>query len=482
MNEALRSYFRCPDSAFDFRLGEELQKEPGFFCFGEHFDCYGQSCVRQPATNYRAQPEDVSCELQIDRRHVTLPFDPDQIAKNLRFEAYTGQMQPEHTYFGGNTVIRAIYYLGRPAFPVHFRRILQRIRLQGGTHSPFPHWPVDRTVDKLFEELMKAALQARNNTPVPFIWFWPEGAPAAAILTHDVETETGRDFCSQLMDTDDEFGFKASYQVVPEKRYEITPAFLKELRRRGCEVNVHDLYHDGNLFRNREEFLSRAAKINSYLKKFGAQGFRSGALYRNLRWYDALKCSYDMSVPNVGHLDAQTGGCCTVMPYFVGKILEIPVTTTQDYSLFHILSSYSTALWEEQCRLILSGHGLISVIVHPDYAINKKSNNTYRRLLAYLAQLREKMFVWTTLPGEINKWWRMRSEMMLVTDGLSWRIEGEGQERARIAYAHLADGQLKYSFDRSLMPGLQQKEMNEPNRHSKIASGLQRSPDSVTTS
>ena len=200
-------------------------------------------------------------------------------------------MQPEHTYFGGNTVIRAIYYLGRPAFPVHFRRILQRIRLQGGTHSPFPHWPVDRNVDKLFEELMKAALKARNNTPVPFTWFWPEGAPAAAILTHAVETETGRDFCSQLMDTDHEFGFKASYQVVPEKRYEITPAFLEELRRRGCEVNVHDLYHDGNLFRNREEFLRRAAKINSYLKKFGAQGFRSGALYRNLRWYDALKCS-----------------------------------------------------------------------------------------------------------------------------------------------------------------------------------------------
>ena len=170
------------------------------------------------------------------------------------------------------------------------------------------------------------------------------------------------------------------------------------------------------------------------------------------------------------------------MPYFVGNILEIPVTTTQDYSLFHILSSYSTALWEEQCRLILSGHGLISVIVHPDYVINKKSNNAYRRLLAYLAQMREKMFVWTTLPSEINKWWRMRSEMKLVTDGLGWRIDGEGKERARIACAHLADGQLKYSFDSSLLPGLQQKEMNGQNRHPKAASGLQRSPDSVTTS
>src|SRR6202795_571952 len=240
MNQAFHHYFRCPDSAADFRLAGELQKKSGFFRFGEDVDWFRQSCVRRPSANYRAHLDDVSFALEIDRRHVTLPFDPDEVAENLRFEAYTGQMQPEHTYFGGNAVIRAIYYLGRPAFPVHFRRILQRIRLQGGTHSPFPHWPVDRTVDKLLEELMKAALKARNNTAVPFIWFWPEGAPATAILTHDVETETGRDFCSQLMDTDDEFGFKASYQVVPEKRYEVPTAFLGEIRQRGAEVNIHD--------------------------------------------------------------------------------------------------------------------------------------------------------------------------------------------------------------------------------------------------
>jgi hypothetical protein len=84
------------------------------------------------------------------------------------------------------------------------------MRLQGGTHTPFPHWPVDRTVDRLFEELMKLVVKSRGNAPVPFVWFWPEGAPATVIVTHDVETELGRDFCSQLMDTDDEFSFKSS--------------------------------------------------------------------------------------------------------------------------------------------------------------------------------------------------------------------------------------------------------------------------------
>ena len=68
-------------------------------------------------------------------------------------------------------------------------------------------------------------------------------------------------------------------------------------------------------------------------------------------WYDDLKFSYDMSVPNVAHLDPQRGGCCTVMPYFLGDILEIPVTTVQDYTLFSILDDYSIDLWKRQIEI-----------------------------------------------------------------------------------------------------------------------------------
>src|SRR2546429_4440533 len=36
----------------------------------------------------------------------------------------------------------------------------------------------------------------------PFIWFWPAGAKAALLLTHDVEGPAGLDFCPTLMDLD----------------------------------------------------------------------------------------------------------------------------------------------------------------------------------------------------------------------------------------------------------------------------------------
>jgi hypothetical protein len=68
---------------------------------------------------------------------------------------------------------------------------------------------------------------------LPFIWFWPDGAPSSAIMTHDVETSAGRDRCTWLMDVDDAYGIKGSFQIVPEERYDVSPAFLEQIRARG---------------------------------------------------------------------------------------------------------------------------------------------------------------------------------------------------------------------------------------------------------
>jgi hypothetical protein len=131
-------------------------------------------------------------------------------------------------------------------------------------------------------------------------------------------------------------GSKESFQIVPEKRYAVSPAYLDAIREQGFEVCGQGLDHDGRLFWNQEEFCRSAQKINQYAKQFGAQGFRSPVLYRNVDWFKYLCFSYDMSVPNVARLDPQGGGCCTIMPYFLPDgMLELPLTTTQDYSLFH---------------------------------------------------------------------------------------------------------------------------------------------------
>ncbi len=154
-----------------------------------------------------------------------------------------------------------------------------------------------------------------------------------------------------------------------------------------------------------------------------------------------------MSVPNVGHFDPQFGGCCSVLPFFVGSMLEIPLTASQDYTMFHVLNDYSLDHWKHQIALILDGHGVVSFIVHPDYVIERRAQATYRLLLEYLRETAVSRNLWTALPGEVNDWWRKRSKMRMVRHDGCWKIDGDGNERARLAYA-LWDGvRLSYRLE-----------------------------------
>jgi len=447
MHRILLDHYHCPESIVAFSLPRELSDTSGYFRVGSDLIGYGRLATELATSQTRRELVDCAPLIRVDRGQVALPFDPAQVIESLRLESYVGHTGENVTHLGAHPWIRNLYYLGRPFLPVHVRSVLQRLWLRNGMATPFPEWPVDRTADRFFELLMTLTLQSRQNEPVPFIWFWPDQAQAALILTHDVETVKGRNFTRQLIDLDAEYGFKSSFQVVPEKRYSLPADYLDLIRDSGCEVNVHDLDHDGDLFFQKEKFLKRAEHINRYVERFRCSGFRSGALYRNPHWYDAFRFSYDMSIPNVAHLDPQGGGCCTTFPFFIGNILEIPVTLSQDYSLFHILNQYSIGLWKRQFETIVRGNGLVSIIVHPDYVIEKKAHDTYRDLLGFFAQQRIPRGIWATLPAEINRWWRMRNNMKLVRQGDGWKIVGEGSERARLAYARLVDGVLTYSFE-----------------------------------
>ena len=442
MNSCLLKYYRCPDEYVRFLPKGPLSASNGYFRFGDDAVCYGGYSGHSPSALPTGALHDSVHDTVIQDGTVCLPFDPSQVADNLRLERYV--IGVDHGKPA--SALSKLYYLVRPALSVGVRKHLQRFHLRGWDKLPFPQWPVDRSVDSMVERLLQLSLKARGGGSLPFIWFWPDGAPSCAIMTHDVETTEGRDFCSTLMDIDDRFGIKASFQVVPEERYEVPREYLDSITRRGFEVAVQDLNHDGNLYSDRQQFLARVAKINRYGREWGAEGFRAAILYHRDEWFDDLDFSYEMSVPNVAHLDPQRGGCCTVMPYFIGKILEIPVTATQDYSLFHILRDHSIDLWKRQSELIMEKHGLMSFIVHPDYITTSRERETYETLLGYLRGLRDDKGIWIAKAGEVNHWWRQRASMQLVETERGWQIEGEGKERARIAYASEENGRIKLSL------------------------------------
>jgi hypothetical protein len=89
---------------------------------------------------------------------------------------------------------------------------------------------------------------------------------------------------------------------------------------------------------------------------------------------------------------------------------------------------------------------LASFIVHPDYIIEQETRSIYKQLLSHLTELRSRSDVWFALPGEIDSWWRTRRQLRVERFGESWRIVGEGAERATLAYAKDVDGKLVYEL------------------------------------
>jgi hypothetical protein len=443
LSQPVRDYYRCPENFLDFVPSGMVSREEGYFRFGPNATCYGRSSSILCDAPLESLLHDSVEEVVVGKLQLKLPFNPGEVIDNLRLERYP---ESRSTQGGYEKFQRRLYYLFRPLTNMAVRKQIQKFHVRNWEKKLFPRWPVDTTVENICEKLLSLSIKAQGVDRVPFVWFWPGGARGCVMLTHDVENEAGRNFCTELMDLDDSFGIKASFQIVPEGRYAVSSKFLDTIRDRGFEVGIQDLNHDGRLFDNREEFLRRVATINRYATDYAARGFRAAVLYRKPEWFSSLKFSYDMSIPNVAHLDAQRGGCCTVMPYFIGDVLELPVTTSQDYMLFHLLNQRSIDLWKAQIELILGKSGLASFIIHPDYIMEPDTKPVYKALLGYLRDLRGQKQIWFGLPAEVDSWWRARSKMSVVRHNNSWRIEGEQAERAVLAYAKNVDGNLVYEL------------------------------------
>lgn len=300
LNRALIDRYKCAESVATFGLAGALSEDTGFFRFGQEAICYGQSASGFRSIHPAESLYDAAQDVKVDGSILKLPFDPAKVIDNLRLERYATNSNHTGSRRIAKKVVRSAYYALRPLMSVAVRKHFQRLYLRGWQKKFFPRWPVDRSVEEILERLLVSSMKAQGINEIPFIWFWPEGAPGCVLMTHDVETTAGRDFCSRLMDINDSFGVKASFQIVPEKRYSVPEEFLADIRERGFEVAVQDLNHDGYLYSDRDEFLRRAKLINQYGKEFRARGFDlpccTAISTGSLPWISVMKCPFQMSL------------------------------------------------------------------------------------------------------------------------------------------------------------------------------------------
>src|SRR5262245_13419019 len=178
----LNPRYRCAEEYDIFRVGGNLTSAPSFFKFGDDAVCYGRTSEER-ASKAPGDLYDASQDIVYDGRNVLLSFDPGEVIENIRCERY---MQSQAA--SPSNVIQKIYYTFRPLMPVGIRKHLQRLYLNRWRQIPFPHWPVDWTVEKLFERLVVLSMEFRKVQRMPFVWFWPQGCSGCLMITHDIET------------------------------------------------------------------------------------------------------------------------------------------------------------------------------------------------------------------------------------------------------------------------------------------------------
>jgi glycosyltransferase involved in cell wall biosynthesis len=225
-----------------------------------------------------------------------------------------------------------------------------------------------------------------------------------------------------------DLGFRSSFNFIPEGNYRVPSELREELTASGFEVGIHDLKHDGHLFASHREFKRRAVRINDYAREWGASGFRSGFMLRNLDWLHDLDVQYDASTFDTDPFEPQPDGGHTIFPFWVPRpndgfvnhqrstinsssrgYVELPYTLPQDFTLFSLLRETTVDIWLRKLDWIAQNGGMVLVDAHPDYMAfsgtpSKKGGEyrveLYKQLLEHVRSKYSGEY-WQALPRDV---------------------------------------------------------------------------------
>ena len=297
-----------------------------------------------------------------------------------------------------------IYYCIKPIIPRCVQLLLRRQLVMRKRLSCGHIWPIDESAATL-----------------PSGWLgWPKDKKFALVLTHDVDTARGQSRCRQLMELENELGFRSSFNFVP-KRYNVSASLRMLLSGNGFEIGVHGLYHDGKYFKSPELFSNRAVLINHYLQEWQSVGFRAPSMLHNLQWMHALNIEYDASTFDTDPFEPQPHGLKSIFPLWIsnGKpyrgFVELPYTLPQDFTLYVIMREKNIDIWKRKLDWIASVGGMVLLNTHPDYISFDGKNmgyeeypvSYYETFLKYIkTEYRDRY--WHVLPKEMAKFWTGR--------------------------------------------------------------------------
>ena len=340
-----------------------------------------------------------------------------------------GQFGPHHFELGP---VKRIYNALKPALPRRLTRLMKKWYGRNGKDARRLRWPIeDRFVSYRFETA-RCLMHFTGRRSMPIKELWPDRRRYAFVLTHDIEKAEGQAFARQVADLDASFGFRSSFNFVPE-RYPIDHELMDDLRARGFEIGVHGLKHDGRDFATRDLFTRRAERINRYLAEFDATGFRGPLTHRQPEWMQALDIEYDSTFFDTDPYEPIGGGTMSIWPFHMGRFVELPYTLPQDSTVALVLGETTPRLWLQKVEFLRRHFGLVLLNTHPDYLRTAAARSMYAEFLETMSNRAD---FFHALPRDVARWWRARPE------------------KASVAYLSFVDGEWAIDSPASPVPAL----------------------------
>lgn len=367
-----------------------------------------------------------------DRGDLFLPFDPGEVMQCLWSEGYRAlDLRSRAAARLRGAAVRT-YYAIRPVLPRPVQLSMRRRLARRPQVPAFPRWPLETGLHDMYDWLLGLCSRLAGS-PVPWIAPWPDGARWCLVLTHDVETAQGCADIPLLRAAERLAGFRSSWNFVPE-RYDTPTATRRALTDEGCEIGVHGLRHDGRDLASMRVLRARLPSIRQAAARWEATGFRSPATQRHWSMMPLLGFDYDSSYTDTEPYEPQPGGCCSYLPFFIGDLVELPITLPQDHTLFAVLGHRDGGLWVDKAREIRARGGMVLALSHPDYA-HGPALEAWEQLLQEVAQDPQ---MWQPLPRDVASWWRARADSRLVASDDGWSVVGPAARRARVLHAEAA--------------------------------------------
>jgi peptidoglycan/xylan/chitin deacetylase (PgdA/CDA1 family) len=306
------------------------------------------------------------------------------------------------------------YYRVKNFIPVRLRHRINSVAIRARHHHDFPHWPCESVLMEFWRDWLRGSLEALGLSDGWHIGFWPAGANCCIVLTHDVESPLGIDRMERMADLEEKYGFRSAWNL-PLAQYPIDWNQVARLRARGFEFGAHGLSHDGRLFRSWKDFAELAPSLETLAREHGLAGFRAPSTLRRAEWIGTMAFDFDSSFADTDPYEPQPGGTCSVFPFHLLGIVELPYTLAQDHTLIHLLRRSPLQVWTAKAQWIAALGGMILTLTHPDYCGAGPWLAEYEELVKRLSEIESS---WRAVPSEVAAWWRRRFGLRLsVEDG-----------------------------------------------------------------